>query len=153
MTDRHARLRGTPRRTWKQWLWRQLRSAICLGIAGVCLLLLLRSLVSPTDVNHVVIVNLSGAHYDDLSVTLDTTDGQRHVLYKGPFRDKRLRVVNWPNAFFGEWVEVTEAGVVIGRVEAISRGRYGHSLIVLLNPDGKLLVSHDRWPKDANAEP
>ena len=61
--------------------------------------------------NHVVIVNRSGVLYRDLIVTLETIDGQRPVLHKGLFSENLLRVVNWPNAFYGEWVEVTEAGV------------------------------------------
>ena len=153
MNSRHDPLQDTPRRAWKRWWRRQVWSAIYLGIAGISLLFLLNSLISPTDVNHVVIVNHSGILYNDLTVILETGDGQRHVLCKGGFGKNLVRVVNWPNAFLGQWIEVADAGVVIGRVEAISHGRYGHSLIVLLNPDGKLLVSSDKWPTDANAVP
>jgi hypothetical protein len=153
MNRRHDPFQDTPRREWKRWLRRQVWSAISLGVAGVCLLFLLNSILSPTERNHVVIVNHSGIDYHDLTVTLETGDGQRHVLHKGAFGDNSLQVVNWPNAFYGQWIEVADAGVVIGRVEAISHGRYGHSLIVLLNPDGKLRVSSDKWPTDADSVP
>ena len=57
-----------------------------------------------------------------------------------------LDIVNWPYAFYGDWVEVAEAGITLKRVPVHSHGRYGHSLIILVEPEGKVLVAHARWP-------
>jgi hypothetical protein len=43
-------------------------------------------------------------------------------------------------------VEVAEGGTTLARVQTNSIGRWGHSLIILLEPDKKVLFAYDKWP-------
>jgi hypothetical protein len=117
------------------------------------ILFILNWIISPTDLNHIVLINHSGTNFKNLTVNLDRSDKSRHVIYNGAGPKNLVHVVNWPNAFYGDSVEVSEAGATLGRVSVGSRGRYGHSLIILIGPDSQVLAAHDCWPaEEAQAE-
>ena len=136
-------------RTWRQWLRRELKSAVILTVIAAGGLLLLIWAINPSDVNHFVIINQSGHDIKNLVVTLQMDGDRQATIHDGYCGDGVVRVVNWPSPFGRPWwIAVTADAVVHDRIALLSHGRYYHSIVVMLDAQGKVRVESDRMPKD-----
>jgi hypothetical protein len=135
----------TSRQAWWRLPWIQF--VLYAVPVGLVLVFVFNWVVDPpTDLNHIVLINRSGGKLEKLIVSVTRSNDSQHVVYSGLCADGSVDVVNWPYAFYGDWVQVSEAGAVRDRIPVNSRGRYGHTLVILIEPEGNVLVEHDRWP-------
>lgn len=144
MSDSNESLTARYCSTSRRILWPLILSLLCFGTLALAIVFGLDRIISPK--NHIVLINKSGTNFTNLNVNVERSDKTRHVVYNGDCPDHSHHTVNWPYGFYGEWVEVFEAGATPKRVPVNSNGRYRHSLIILIGPDGKVLATHDHWP-------
>ena len=128
---------------------RSIRWVVYPVVAIALLIFVLDRIANPRDMNHIVLVNQSGSSFKKLTVCVERANKTRHIIRNGSFEfpNDVLQVVNWPKPFgVGDSVQVAEGGTTLARVQTNSIGRYGHSLIILLEPDQKVLFAYDKWP-------
>jgi hypothetical protein len=147
--DSNASLTAEHRSTSRRMPWLLILSLLCFTTLSLAIVFGLDLIISPK--NHIILINQSGTNFTNLNVNVERSDKSRHVVYTGDCPNHSLHTVNWPYGFYGDWVEVFEAGGTAKRVPVNSHGRYGHSLIVLIGPDRKVLASHDSWPVDESS--